>query len=211
MKPYQAYFFDFDGTLFDTYESLTYVYHYAFEQIGYDCTREQVAVFMHMSLEETLNRLQIFDPLKRQTVLRGIQESIDFPENIDRIVIYDDVVPTLKALHEAGKITAIVSGNNEKHIGLVLERFHLAQEFAFVVGYSPKRQPKPSGDPIIEAEKHLPTLSPADLVYIGDSFQDPLTAKNGGIAGILLERNHEYPDYPEAKISSLAVLQPQRR
>jgi phosphoglycolate phosphatase-like HAD superfamily hydrolase len=91
---------------------------------------------------------------------------------------------------------------------LVLERFHLVQEFAFVVGYSPKRQPKPSGDPIFEAKKHLPSLSSADLVYIGDSLQDPLTAKNGGIAGILLERNHEYPDYPETKISTLAALEP---
>jgi phosphoglycolate phosphatase len=206
MKDYQAYLFDFDGTLFDTYESLTYVYHYAFEKIGYDCTREQVAVFMHMSLEETLNRLKIMDPAKRQLVLSGVQESIDFPENIDRIEIYPDVIPTLKALHERGKVTAVVSGNNEKHIALILARFHLTSDFAFVVGYSPFRKPKPSGDPIFEARKRLPQFSSDQLVYIGDSIQDPLTAKNGGTAGILLERNAEYPDYPEAKIPSLAAL-----
>lgn len=206
MRNYEAYLFDFDGTLFDTYESLTYVYHYAFAKIGYDCTREQVAVFMHMSLEETMDRLQIFDPQKREIVMKGIQESIDFPENIDRIVIYEDVIPTLKALHEKGKVTAVVSGNNEKHIGLVLQRFHLEKEFAFVVGYSPLRHPKPSGDPIIEAKKRLPALASKDLVYIGDSLQDPLTAKNGGIAGILLERKNEYPNYPNEKISSLSSL-----
>lgn len=206
MKDYQAYLFDFDGTLFDTYESLTYVYHYAFEKIAYDCTREQVAVFMHMSLQETMNRLKIMDPLKRQAVLAGVQESIDFPENIDRIQIYPDVIPTLKALHERGKVTAVVSGNNETHIGLVLKRFHLTEDFAFVVGYSPLRQPKPSGDPILEARKRLPSFLPEQLVYIGDSLQDPVTAKNGGTAGILLERNQEYPDYREMKISTLAAL-----
>jgi len=206
MKDYQAYLFDFDGTLFDTYESLTYVYHYAFEKIGYDCTREQVAVFMHMSLQETMNRLKIMDPRKRQTVLAGVQESIDFPENIDRVEIYPDVIPTIKALHERGKMTAVVSGNNEIHIGLVLKRFHLTEDFAFVVGYSPFRQPKPSGDPIFEARKLFPSFLPGQLVYIGDSLQDPLTAKNGGTAGILLERNHEYPAYRETKISTLAAL-----
>ena len=149
---------------------------------------------------------KLMDPRKRQTVLAGVQESIDFPENIDRVEIYPDVIPTIKALHERGRMTAVVSGNNEIHIGLVLKRFHLTEDFAFVVGYSPFRQPKPSGDPIFEARKLFPSFLPGQLVYIGDSLQDPLTAKNGGTAGILLERNHEYPAYRETKISTLAAL-----
>ena len=208
MKDYQAYLLDFDGTLFDTYESLTYVYHYAFEKIGYDCTREQAAVFMHISLEETLNRVGIFDPAPRQIVMAGVQEAIDLPENIARIAIYDDVIPTVKALGDSGKAVAVVSGNNERHIQLVLERFGLAKNFAFVVGYSPLRRPKPSGDPIQEASRLLPSIPLSDLVYVGDSLQDPVAAKNGGIAGILLERKHEYPDYSETKISSLSSLLP---
>ena len=50
MKDYQAYLLDFDGTLFDTYVSLTYIYRYAFAKINYDCTPEQTAVFMNSTL-----------------------------------------------------------------------------------------------------------------------------------------------------------------
>jgi phosphoglycolate phosphatase len=111
--------------------------------------------------------------------------------------IYPDVLETLEALKKAGKIVGVVSGNTEKHIGLVLEACHLTKEFAFVVGNSPDRKPKPSGDPIFEAKKHLAGLKDSEMVYVGDSLQDPETAHNGGVDGILLERKGEYPSYPK--------------
>ena len=46
MKDYKVYLLDFDGTLFDTYYSLTFIYRYAFAKIGYNCTPEQTAEFM---------------------------------------------------------------------------------------------------------------------------------------------------------------------
>src|SRR5574344_1335954 len=178
MKDYQAYLFDFDGTLFDTYYSLTFVYRYAFEKVGMVCTPEQTAVFMHMSVQETCDRLGIHDPAKRLAIQQGVHDALDFPENLARIQIFPDVLPTLLALKEAGKITAVVSGNTEKHIHLVLEANHLEDAFPFVVGNSPLRKPKPSGDPIFEAKKHLAGLADSLIVYIGDSLQDPETAKN---------------------------------
>jgi pyrophosphatase PpaX len=206
MKDYQAYLFDFDGTLFDTFYSLTFVYRYAFAQVGMDCTPEQTGVFMHMSVQETCDRLGISDPAKRQAILQGVHDALDFPENLARIRIYPDVLDTLEGLKKEGKIVAVVSGNTEKHIALVLEACHLSREFAFVVGNSPLRKPKPSGDPIFEAKKHLPGLPDSAMVYIGDSLQDPETAKNGGIDGILLERKGEYPTYAGAKIATLKAL-----
>lgn len=206
MKDYQAYLFDFDGTLFDTYHSLIFVYRYAFEQVGLECTPEQAAVFMHMSVQETCDRLGIHDLAKRQAILQGVHDALDFPENLARIKIFPDVLSTLSALAKKGKIAAIVSGNTEKHIHLVLEANHLDDAFAFVVGNSPLRKPKPSGDPIFEAKKHLVGLPDSAMVYIGDSLQDPETAKNGGVDGILLERKGEYPDYSGAKITTLKAL-----
>lgn len=206
MKEYQVYLLDFDGTLFDTFYSLTFIYHYAFEKIGYNCTPEETAIYMHMSLEETCDRLGIFDAKRRSIVAKAVGESLDFPENLARIKTYPDVEQTLKALREKGKICAVVSGNTEKHIGLVLHSTGLESLFAFVVGSSPSRRPKPSGDPIFEARRHLEGIAPSLMVYVGDSLQDPETAKNGGVDGVLLERRGEYADYSGLKIASLKDL-----
>mgnify|MGYP003346611147 CR=1 FL=1 len=45
--------FDFDGTLFDTKESLIPCYKYGFNAIGLDCTKEECYQFMHLSLSQT--------------------------------------------------------------------------------------------------------------------------------------------------------------
>lgn len=103
MKDYQAYLLDFDGTLFDTYVSLTYIYRYAFAKIYYDCTPEQTAVFMHMSVMETCDRLGILDSKKREIVREAIAESLDFSENLALIKPYDDVRETLDELRRRGK------------------------------------------------------------------------------------------------------------
>ncbi len=206
MKDYQAYLLDFDGTLFDTYVSLTYIYRYAFAKIYYDCTPEQTAVFMHMSVMETCDRLGILDSKKREIVREAIAESLDFPENLALIKPYDDVRETIDELRRRGKICGVVSGNTEKHIALALKATNLTSSFAFVVGASPLRKPKPSGDPIFEAQKHLAGIPASQMVYVGDSLQDPETAHNGGIDGILLERKGEYPDYSGVKIATLKDL-----
>ena len=206
MRNYRAYFLDFDGTLFDTLDSLVGVYRSGFQAIGRDCTKEQVAVYMHMSLAQTCDYLHIADEEQRSRFTLQIQEALDYPEFIAQIKIYDDVIPTLHRLEERGKSIAIVSGNTERHIGLVLERFNLSHRFSFIVGSSPTRRSKPSADPILFAMKHLPSVCFSDVVYIGDSLQDPQTAIAGGVDGILLERNKEYPNYHGQKIATLLEL-----
>jgi phosphoglycolate phosphatase-like HAD superfamily hydrolase len=206
MKDYQAYFFDFDGTLFDSYHSLIGVYGYAFKKIGRDCTPEQAGIYMHMSLSETCDYLSIQNVDERKIFFQAVHDALDFPEYVAQITIFPDAIPTLRSLQKRGKLCGVVSGNTEKHIGLVLSQFHLNDLLSFAVGNSPYRQPKPSGDPIFEAQKHCPGIPHSAMVYIGDSLQDPETAHNGGVDGILLERRHEYPNYSGEKISTLSAL-----
>lgn len=206
MRNYKAYFLDFDGTLFDTLDSLVGVYRSGFQAIGMDCTKEQVSVYMHMSLAQTCDYLHIVDEQQRSRFILQVQEALDYPEFIAQIKIYDDVIPTLQKLQEKKKAIAIVSGNTERHIGLVLERFHLSKDFSFIVGSSPNRKSKPSADPILFAMRRFPSIRFSDVVYVGDSLQDPQTAIAGGVDGILLERHKEYPNYHGQKISTLLDL-----
>jgi phosphoglycolate phosphatase len=206
MKEYSAYLLDFDGTLFDTLDSLVGVYQTAFREIGRDCTKEDVSFYMHMSLSETCDYLHIDDPKIRQIFYKKTAEALDYPEYLDQIHIYPDVIPTIKALLKKHKKVGIVSGNTENHISLVLARFNIKTLFSFYVGNSPARKPKPSADPINYARTFIPAYGPKEIVYVGDSLQDPETAKNAGVDGILLERNKEYPSYSGKKIASLKEL-----
>ena len=53
MKSYDVYLFDFDGTLFDTLDSLVGVYKTALRSVGYDCTKEDAAKYMHFCISTT--------------------------------------------------------------------------------------------------------------------------------------------------------------
>jgi pyrophosphatase PpaX len=205
MKQFKAYLFDFDGTLFDTLESLYEVYDIGLAAVNQTCTHEEAAAYIHFSLSELGHRRGL-DEEGCAKLIAAVDEAIDDPRSMSKIKIFSDVKETLTALQEKDCLIAIVSGNSVHHIQNVLKLFQMEEDFAFIVGADPSRKPKPSGDPIIAARGLLPGLTAEDICYVGDSLQDPQTAINGGVAGILLERNGEYPDYQGLKIQSLKEL-----
>jgi phosphoglycolate phosphatase-like HAD superfamily hydrolase len=206
MRRYGAYLFDFDGTLFDTCASLVMVYRQAFQAIGQDCTADDVAFYIHQSLSQTLDCRHIQDPALRQRFTAVVDQAIDEPVALEGIVIFPDVKPTLESLRKAGVPLGIVSGNSVHHIALVLHRFGLEDAFSFVIGASKSRRPKPYGDAVRAALAFLPSLAPSDVLYIGDSLQDPQEALHGGVTPLLLERHGEYGDYAGEKIARLSDL-----
>ncbi len=205
MKDYKLYLFDFDGTLFDSYFSLIGVYQDGFASIGQTCTAEEAAIYMHESLFDTCKKrgLNHEDMIK---VVEATNRAIDFPKHLKEIKIYQDSKPAIETLFAKGKDLAIVSGNSEKHIRLTLKEFGMEKYFSTIVGASIDRRPKPFPDPLLDAMKSYPRIAPSDIVYVGDSLQDPECAKNAGIDGILIERNKEYVTYQGRKITTLEEL-----
>lgn len=208
MKDYQAYLFDFDGTLFDTYPSLIYVYREGFRAIGRDCTPEEAARWMHMSLSATLDKVGINDQNLRKTFMEKIKEALDYPEYLAMIKPFPEAGSVLKKLASQHKALGIVSGNTPGHIELILRTQGWYPYFSVVIGSDPSRRPKPFGDPILAARSALPAIPSDAMVYVGDSLEDPVTAKNGGIDGLLIDRKDEYRSYRQEKIASLKDLLP---
>jgi HAD superfamily hydrolase (TIGR01549 family) len=205
IKEYQAYLIDFDGTLFNTLDSLKEVYKIGFAAIGESCTDEQVADYIHMSLSEC-GELRGLSPDRYKVFIAKILSALESPSSLAKVRIYDDVVSTIKGLQKEGKYLAIVSGNTVTHISGILSRYKIESYFNFIIGADPSRRPKPFADPILAALREIPRIPSSEVVYIGDSLQDPECAHNARIDGILLERNHEYPDYVLTKISTLKEL-----
>jgi len=204
---FDVYLFDFDGTLFNTLDSLREVYEKGLAAVGYSCTKEEEEGFTHISLDE-LGRQKGMDEQTRIRFIEAIDGALNDPSSMQKIKIYDDVVPTLEALKKEQRILGVVSGNSEPHIRLVLRLFGLEDSFAFIVGSSFDRRPKPYGDCILEAKKHVPGIPSSKMLYVGDSLQDLETAVNGGVEECLIDREGNHPTYASVSIDALCELLP---
>jgi len=204
---FDVYMFDFDGTLFNTLDSLREVYEKGLAAVGYSCTKEEEEGFIHISLDE-LGRQKGMDEKIRIRFIEAIDEALNDPSSMQKIKIFDDVVPTLEALKKKQRLLGIVSGNSEPHIRQVLRLFGLEKSFSFIVGSSFDRRPKPYGDCILEAKKHAPGIFSSKMIYIGDSLQDLETALNGGVEECLIDREGNHPTHSSVSISDLSELLP---
>ena len=180
INQYDVFLFDFDGTLFDTLESSIYVFEESYKHIGKTINREDILGYTREPI-----------PNSYKKVTGSMDGYDDFIKDIDNLVlsqkvtdmaeIYDDVIPMLKALKSNNKLVGIVTSNADEHVLDVLNRFNITQYFDIVVGNRQAPIPKPSPKPIYKALELLKFNQLDKVVYVGDSLNDALAAKNAKV------------------------------
>ena len=120
--------------------------------------------------------------------------------------LYDDAVPCLRALKEAGYLVG-VSGNQPQDVSerlmasLGLDLDVVASSAAWGV-----EKPDPAFFARVAAEAGLPT---AEVAYVGDRVDnDVLPAKAAGMAAVFLRRGpwgYVHADWPEAAAADLRI------
>ena len=207
MKKYKLYIFDFDGTLVDSHLSMIDIFNYSFAKIGEECTPEQAIHYMRGSLQACIKERGIdSDPIKTQTFVKAIMDSLEFKEINKKTFAYEDTAKTMRNLEQNGAKFAIVTGNNVSHVKGILEHINLSQYFDVLVGSDNCKVPKPYADPLNMVFDLMPGYHKEDACYIGDSLNDYQCAVNAGVDGYLLDRNDEYLDFKGPKIKSLNDL-----
>ena len=116
--------------------------------------------------------------------------------------IYGDTAEILKLLKANKKTVGIVTSNAKDHVIDVLKRFDLVDYFDVIVGNKEASTPKPSPEPILKALELLRIKDKNKVVYIGDSLNDALAAKNAKIKPILLDRLNEFRHIEEYEVIS---------
>lgn len=204
MKQYRVYFLDFDGTLFDTLDSLVEIYNAGFRYLGYEIGREEASRYMHVSLEETakLAKVPANKALKWGMLIAGALET---DAAIREVKPYPDVIPFLEKMETLGYKASIVTGNTASHVQKVLAHNKMERFFDGIYSGADYK-PKPAPDALLAGIASYKGLSKKDCVYVGDSLQDPECARNALVDGILLDRHDEYGDYQGTKIKTLADL-----
>ena len=121
--------------------------------------------------------------------------------------LYDDVVPTLQQLRDAGFKLAIVS-NWDTPLDPLTERLGIAEYFDAVVASHDARVRSEKPDPhIFNYARAAVGVSAEEAVHIGDTYEaDVVGAEGVGIHPILLDRDGTQAGRWKETIRSLAEL-----
>jgi putative hydrolase of the HAD superfamily len=122
------------------------------------------------------------------------------------LVLFDDVIPSLKALKEKGLTLGLIS-NIEQDISGTLTELGLGTLLKIVVTSQEAGANKPHPEIFRYALKQA-GVKPEEAVFVGDQYQvDVLGAGSAGMKGVLLDRGDYYRDVDDCpRIKSLSEL-----
>lgn len=197
--------FDLDGTLIDTLKDLNNAVNYSLSKHGYELrslehTRKSigdgVAMLVKRSLPENVTEIEYTD------VLKDFEDYYKLHSN-DNTSPYPGMKETLIKLKEKGYLLA-VSTNKIEDVAISLINNFYPNIFDTVCGDNKIRQRKPSPDSINEICKRLSFSDKNNIIYIGDTEVDFMTANNSKIGFILV--SYGYRTEEEQITKKLTVL-----
>ena len=205
MDKHNVFFFDFDGTLVDSRESLELVFKGAYKAVGVDVSPDYIVRLMRVQLQQGYKELNAPED-KIDIFASEIIRLLDDEEVLKKTKIFYDTIETLEGLYKAGKTLAIVTSNNRKHVRDVLRFLGIDEKlFSIVIGNQETKRHKPFPDPILKAIEEL-NVSKEGVCYVGDGLDDMTSSVAAGIDPILLDRRREYDKESYSKIYSLKDL-----
>ena len=187
------FFWDFDGTLMDTYPGMVACFVRAAERVGIAAEPERVLTLMKDSLGACARACAAGDEAVRLALMKGFREEEDrLPSEHIRAV--PGVPEALNALTRRGGRHYLVT-----HRGPLawkyLEATGLQDCFTDVVLGTDGFPRKPAPDSLLYLmKKH--DLDPARCVMIGDRPLDVDAAANAGMLGCLLDEEHRFDKHP---------------
>ena len=148
--------------------------------------------------EEQVRMLRkLFDRYYQDTVEEG---SFLFPA----------VADTLAALHAKGLPLALVTNKPTPFVAPLLKSLDIARYFDVVIGGDDVKNKKPHPEPLLLVAERL-GLTPAELLFVGDSRNDILAAQAAGCCSVGLTYGYNYgeaitlsePDYVFERFNDL--------
>lgn len=208
MKKYKLYLFDFDGTLFDTSKALNMVFKVSFAKIGVTINDSQITWLSRVPLPEACKELNCpDDEVSKKIFIDAINEAVDSQESINMTELFEETMEFIEYARRNNIEIGIVTSNNANHVKDILNHFSIPIDtFKIIVGNVEAPIPKPNPQPIQVALKMANyDGNLEDVIYVGDSHNDCLSAINSHIDYYLLDR-HGNSKEPYKKIKNLMDL-----
>lgn len=177
---YRAAVFDLDGTLLNTLDDLAAAVNYALGQMGMPRrSKAEVRSFLGNGTR-VLMHLSVPEGTDEKTELRAFQTFTTRynAHHADVTAPYPGILDVVEALRDASVPRAVVSNKPDADVQALVASYFPGL-FDAVVGQREDVRRKPAPDSLQAVMRGL-SLSPADVVYVGDSEVDVQTAANAG-------------------------------
>ncbi len=189
--PYRHWFWDFDGTLYDSYPRVVRAFQKGLRAKGIAVPNFEVLKLVKVTLGHAARH---FARGIHADELLAMYDVNAETEGSDSLQPYPDVDKVLKAIADAGGRNYLYTHRDQSGVR-ALERNKLWQYFADALTGDDGFPHKPSPDALSHLiEKH--SLDRRDCAMVGDRSIDLDAARNAGIDGILFDPDGFYPDYP---------------
>jgi len=184
---FKAAIFDLDGTLLDTIEDLTDSINAALARMGYPGhSIEECKLLVGDGLESFVERAlpderrnnpaanaRLRDLLRQEYTRRGATKTLP----------YDGIPELLDELVRRGISLAVLSNKPHESTQIMIRVFLSRWTFRAVVGARDGIARKPDPGSALEIARLLET-APEEIIYLGDSDTDMLTAKAAGMFAV---------------------------
>ncbi len=180
MKDYDAYLFDWDGTLARSLEVWLEIKRELYHSHGLELTDEQIVLSfgrVRVTLQEMAVSNAIIDKILDQMGKLSSQR-------IPAAEFYPYAYEMLLALKAKGKKLALITTGWRETIDMILDKHQLHGVFDVVITGGDVKEHKPHPEGILTALKRLGVRKDR-AVMLGDSDKDLLAAKNAGVDSML--------------------------
>lgn len=190
---YKAIIFDWDGTL---------VHHSALIAEGHNHVRK------HFGLEEydrnaAISRghqstRELYPILYGDKAAEAEQLFYDyfFDNHLSDVKPFDDTLAMLDLMVECGVAGGVVSNKRDVFLKREIDHIQWTKYFPAIIGAGVAEADKPSAAPIILAAQTIAsTLTPQDILYVGDTETDMKAAQNMGCHFMLCTRGRDMNDF----------------
>lgn len=195
---YKHFFWDFDGTLYDTYGRITRALVKGLADMGIETDFDTAFFRVKKSLREALCMYLSEHPEVKITPDEaiGYYRAHSEEEDLSSIQPYADTEKVLRAVAEHGGRNYLYTHRGQSGID-ALQRDGLDRYFSDFVTSRDGFPSKPAPDALnYLCEKHH--LDRAQCVMVGDRSIDLDAGKNAGMAGALYDPDHLYDYYDTA-------------
>lgn len=184
MNNYKLIILDFDGTLCATHEAILFCIKKAYETLGKTVPDHD---FTDATIREGLgmeNTLKALSPTLSDAELQKLldaYETIYLKEGEQKSAPFSKADEVLKKLYDAGYILTVVSNKAIAAVNTALKHFALDEYISIVVGDTKALRKKP--DPMAYNDfikVKFPSISPREILMVGDTPADILFAQNIG-------------------------------
>lgn len=178
--------FDLDGTILDTVDDLAASTNYALRMCGFPVHKSSdYHFFVGNGINKLFERVLPDGKKTQENIFQVRHYFLEHYEihNSDLTKPYAGIAEVLKTLQNAGIKLAVASNKYQKGTEKLVHHFFSEIHFVAVFGQRENVPTKP--DPTIVYDiLEIAKIEKQNVIYIGDSGVDMLTAKNSGIDAI---------------------------